>query len=567
MEGPRRARVGEHHEYVPQQRPGTRTSSPVVRGRAAYRRRAWRQAFDELTAADHDRRLPPADLERLGMSAFLVNRDDDAFDALERAHTRYRERGAATDAARCAFWMSLGLLNRGEQARAHGWTARGQRLLSASDAGCAERGYLLVPAVLVNLGAEGDLDAAYAGAVRIAETGARCDDVDLTSFALNAQGRVRIRQGRIDEGLAMLDEAMAAVVAGDVASPLFTGLIYCQVIDACEEVFDVGRAEEWTAALVRWCDSQSEMATFSGICRVHRAALLQLHGAWPAAVDEARQAHTLSTLDEAIAGAGRYREGEIHRLRGSYAAAEQAYRDSIELGRQPQPGLALLRLAQGRTADAAATIRRLLSETLDRAHRVRILPACIEIMAAAGDLAAARLAADELSRLAEDYNSDMVSAMSLAGTGAVELAEGNARGALVSLRQACQGWLAVNAPYEVARVRTLLGLACRELGDDDSATWELSAARVAFGRLGAAPDVARSTALLDGPSTDEAGGLSTRELQVLRLVAEGRSNKAIAAQLMLSERTVDRHVSNILTKLAVPSRTAAAAYAYTHRLV
>lgn len=551
------------------QPPGERaeTTSHLVRGRAAYRRRAWRQAFDELTAADLDRRLSAADLERLGMSAYLINRDDDAFHTLERAYARYLDRDGEVDAARCAFWMSLGLLNRGEQARAHGWVARGQRLLPGQNDTCAERGYLLVPAVLVNLGSGGDLDAAFADAAVIAHTGAQCNDVDLVSFALHAQGRVRIRQGRINEGLALLDEAMVAVVAGDLLSPLFTGLIYCQVIDACEEVFDVGRAEEWTAALLHWTDSEAQMVTFSGICRVHRAALLELRGAWPAAVEEARQACAQSGPGEAIAGAGRYREAEILRLRGAFTEAEQGYRDASELGWQPQPGLALLRLAQGRAADAAGAVRRLLAETSDRARRARILPAYVEIMLATGELAAAQSGASELSTIATDYGCDAVSAMSRYALGAVELAAHNARPALVALRQACQLWQAVDAPYEVARARTLVGLACRELGDDDSASWELTTARDTFQKIGAAPDVARLSALIDTGAARSAGGLTGRELQVLLLVAEGRSNKAIAAQLTLSERTVDRHVSNILAKLAVPSRTAATAYAYSHRLV
>ena len=308
------------------------------------------------------------------------------------------------------------------------------------------------------------------------------------------------------------------------------------------------------------------MATFSGICRVHRAAILQLQGAWPAAVEEARRLAPGPVPVRPTAGAGRYREAEIQRLRGALADAEQAYRDASELGWQPQPGLALLRLAQGRTAAAAATVRRLLAETPDKARRARILPAYVEIMLAAGDVATAQAGAIELSEIATDYGCDAMSAMSAYAIGAVELAEHNASAALVSLRQACQAWQAVNAPYEVARTRTLLGLACRELGDDDSASWELTTARDAFGRLGAVPDVARLTALIDAGSAHSAGGLTSRELQVLKLVAEGKSNRAIATQLTLSERTVDRHVSNILMKLAVPSRTAATAYAYLHRL-
>ncbi len=544
-----------------------RTPGHLARGRAAYRRRAWRQAFTELAASDLDRPLPAAALEQLGLSAFLINRDDDAFRALERAHLRYADRGAAVDAARCAFWMSLGLLNHGEQARARGWVARGERLLAREGGDCVERGYLLVPRVLMNIGAAGDVDAAFAEASVIAEVAARFGDVDLVSFALHAQGRVRIRQGRISEGVALLDEAMVAVAAGNLVSPLFTGLIYCQVIDACEEVFDVRRAQEWTDALRRWCDSESQMATFSGVCLVHRAGVLQMHGAWPAAVEEARQACDRSAAGEATAGAGRYREAEIHRLRGALADAERAYREASELGWQPQPGLALLWLAQGRTDAAAAAIRRVLAETPERMRRARALPAYVEIMLEAGDVPAARAGAGELEAIAADYECDALTAMTGYAVGAVELAERNPSAALVALRQACQAWQVVEAPYEVARVRTLLGLACRELGDEDSAALELTAARDTFERLGAAPDVARVATLVGAGQAPRAGGLSPRELEVLRLVAEGRSNKAIAEQLGLSERTVDRHVSNILTKLDVVSRTAATAFAYMHKLV
>jgi DNA-binding CsgD family transcriptional regulator/tetratricopeptide (TPR) repeat protein len=543
-----------------------RTPSHLARGRAAYRLRAWQQAFDELTAADVERPLPAAGLEQLGLSAYLLNRDDDAFRALERAHVRYADRGAAIDAARCAFWLSLGLLNCGEQASAHGWVARGERLL-AEGGDCVERGYLLVPGVLANIGAGGDLDTAFTDAAEIARAGAEFGDVDLVSFALHAQGRVCIRQGRIGEGIALLDEAMVAVVAGNLVSPLFTGLIYCQVIDACEEVFDVRRAREWTDALRRWCDSETQMATFSGICLVHRAGVLQLHGAWPAAVEEARQACDRSGPGEPVAGAARYREAEIHRLRGELADSERAYRDASELGWQPQPGLALLRLAQGRTDAAAAAIRRVLAETPDRLRRARLLPAYVEIMLAVGDVAAARAGAGELEAAAADHECDALTAMSGFAVGAVELAERNVGAALVPLRQACGAWQVVEAPYEVARVRTLLGLACRDLGDEDSAAWELSTARDTFERLGAAPEVARLTTLIEPGPARRAGGLSPRELEVLRLVAEGRPNKAIARQLGLSERTVDRHVSNILTKLGVSSRTAATAFAYTHHLV
>jgi DNA-binding CsgD family transcriptional regulator len=309
------------------------------------------------------------------------------------------------------------------------------------------------------------------------------------------------------------------------------------------------------------------MVTFTGICLVHRAGVLQLHGAWPAAIEEARRACDRLMPGEPATGAGRYRQAEIYRLRGELVEAEQAYRDAYEMGWQPQPGLALLRLAQGRTDAAAAAIRRMLAETIDRVRRARILPAYVEILLSAGDVSDARAGARELATIAADYGRDVLTAMAAQALGAVELAENNAGAALIALREACQAWQDVDAPYEVAQVRTMLGRACRELGDEDSAAWELAAARDVFDRLGAGSEVTRLSALIEAKPRESACGLTPRELQVLCLVAEGRSNKVIAEQLALSERTIDRHVSNILTKLDVSSRTAATAFAYAHNLV
>jgi ATP/maltotriose-dependent transcriptional regulator MalT len=449
---------------------------------------------------------------------------------------------------------------------ANGWVARGNRLLGRRG-DCVEGGYLLVPGVLANIGAGGDLEAAFNDAAVIAQIGERFGDVDLISFAMHAHGRVSIRRGGITQGLALLDEAMVAVIANDLVSPLFTGLIYCQVIDACEEVFDVRRAQEWTDALGRWCESESQMVTFTGICLVHRAGVLQLHGAWPAAIEEARRACDRLMPGEPATGAGRYRQADIYRLRGDLVEAEHAYRDAYEMGWQPQPGLALLRLAQGRTDAAAAAIRRVLAETIDRVRRARLLPAYVEILLSAGDVPEARAGARELATIAADYGRDVLTAMAAQALGAVELAENNAGAALIALREACQAWQDVDAPYEVAQVRTMLGRACRELGDEDSASWELAAARDMFDRLGAGSEVTRLSALIEAKPRESACGLTTRELQVLCLVAEGRSNKVIAERLGLSERTIDRHVSNILTKLDVSSRTAATAFAYAHNLV
>jgi DNA-binding CsgD family transcriptional regulator len=289
---------------------------------------------------------------------------------------------------------------------------------------------------------------------------------------------------------------------------------------------------------------------------VHRAEILQVHGAWADALEEARQASR-----RLGGGAPEYRVAELHRLRGELAAAEQAYREASQAGAEPQPGLALLRLAQGNVDAAVAAIRRATGETGDRLQRATLLPAAVEILLAARETGEARAACEELERLAATLASTMLTATADHARGAVELAGGDARAALVPLRRAAGAWQELDAPYEGARSRELIGRACHELGDEDSAAFEREAAREAYARLGAAPDLER----LGGP--DAAHGLSPRELQVLRLVAAGETNRAIAAQLVLSERTVDRHVSNILAKLRVPSRAAATAYAYEHRLV
>jgi DNA-binding CsgD family transcriptional regulator len=308
---------------------------------------------------------------------------------------------------------------------------------------------------------------------------------------------------------------------------------------------------------------------FSGRCLVHRAEIMELHGAWREALEEAQRAHQrcLQGKNQSAAAQAFYRQGEVHRLQGELAAAEEAYRDASRCGFEPQPGLALLRLAQGNDVAAAAAIRRVVGETTEPLKRARLLPAYVEIMLAVGDTQEALRGCDELAEISAQYKSGMLGAMLAHAEGAVALAQGDAQAALLALRRAWKVWRELEVPYEAARVRVLLGLACRALGDDETAQLELEAAHELFAQLGAAPDLARVDSLArSAPSTDS-HGLTSRELQVLRLVAAGRTNKAVAAELILSERTVDRHVSNIFTKLGVSSRAAATAYAYEHQLI
>ena len=543
-----------------------RTRGHLARARQCYERRAWADAFHALTLADQASPLDSEDLERLAMSAYLIGRDDDYLRALERAHHAHMAADERLRAIRCAFWLGFHLFLRGEAGRATGWLARARRLIEREERECAERGYLLLPVVEQHLDA-GDYEAAYATAVTAARIGERCRDADLIASTRHQLGRIRIRQGQVEKGLALLDEVMVAVVAGELSS-LVTGLMYCSVIQACREVYALGRACEWTAALARWCEAQPEMVAFTGVCRVHRAEILLFRGAWQEAIEEAQRARERSReVDQQAESAALYQQAEVHRLRGEFTAAEEAYRSASRLGLDPQPGLALLRLAQGRAQPAAAAIRRTMDATTNRLARTRLLAAYIEIMLAVKEVQNARDGCRELEEIAGQFDTGVLGAMAAQARGAVELANGKAQTALGSLHRAFDVWQQIDAPYAAARVRVLMGLACRALGDEDGARLELGAARSTFEKLGAAPDSHQIVSLTRAALSDQAHPLSPRELQVLRLVAAGKTNKAIAAQLSLSEKTIDRHLSNIFTKLDVPSRTAATAYAYQHKLL
>jgi DNA-binding CsgD family transcriptional regulator len=536
------------------------------RGRESFGRRAWAAAYDQLAAADHESSLGPEDLELLATAAYLVGRDEDSVDVLARAHHALVSRGDAPRAARCAFWLAFELLNRGEFAPAGGWLARAQRLVDKSEQDCVEQGYLLVPVALQCLQG-GDAATAHATFGQAAEIGDRFGDPDLTTLGGLGRGQALIELGEIAGGMALLDEVMVAVTAGEV-SPVISGLVYCAVIEACQEIFDLRRAQEWTSALSHWCESQPDLVMYRGQCLVHRAEILQLRGAWPDAVVAVQHAcdRFRAGPEQPAIGAALYQQAELHRLGGQVAAAEEAYRQATHFGREPQPGLALLRLAQGRVDTAAAAIRRVLDEAQDRRMRSRLLPACVEIMLAADDLPAARSAADELRGIAADLDAPFLHGLAAHAQGAVLLAERAAQAALEALRRASLIWQEIDTPYQAARTRVLVGLTCRELGDEDGAQMELDAARWTLQQLGAAPDLAQVEVLARPAAAAAAGGLTAREVQVLRLVATGKTNRAIAADLFLSEKTVARHVSNIFTKLGLSTRASATAYAYEHDL-
>ncbi|MGW0732188.1 LuxR C-terminal-related transcriptional regulator [Streptomyces sp. NPDC002851] len=530
-------------------------------GRAAHRRPDWAQAYEGFAQADGLEPLGGADLELLAEAAEMVGRPEAPVRYLERAFRIYDEQGDCAGAVRCAWWLYYSHRQRGEPAHAGGWLRRARRLAERRPEDCPELGYLRIPEA-ERLDAAGDHD----GACGIAEEAVRIGDSGVVALARHVQGRALIKAGKVAEGLDLLDEVMVMVVSGAVSARV-SGWIYCSVVDACHELYDLRRAREWTTALTRWCEAQPGLrGAYPGMCRIHRAELLRVSGDWPAAAAEARAACELLTrgFGRNVVGAAYYQLGEVHRLRGETADAERAYEQADAWGWDPQPGLALLRLAQDRL-DAAAAVRRALAERSEPLARARLLPAQVEIALVAGDAPAARAAAAELDRVAAAYDVPALYALAAQAQGMVRLAEGDQAGALGALRRAWRLWEELDAPYDSARTRLLIGRACRAADDNDTGDLEIRAARAALRQLGAAvPD---TSGRFPAPPEADAPVLTPRETEVLRLIASGRSNRDIAAELFLSEKTVAHHVSNMLAKLGVPSRTAAAAYAYEHGLL
>jgi DNA-binding CsgD family transcriptional regulator/tetratricopeptide (TPR) repeat protein len=541
------------------------SSAALERGRTAFAEHRWSDALEALTEADGDGPLEGADLERFSTAALLLGRDTFGIDLATRAHEAFLAADDAVGASRSAAWIGIYLTGRGDMARGGGWLARAQRVAEAGRGAESSEGLVRIPAALGAL-MGGDPVAAGRMFAEAFEIGRRFHDPDVMALAHLGLGQAEIMLGRDSAGLALLDEVMVSVTAGEV-SPVASGIVYCEVIGSCHLAFDVRRAQEWTIALDHWCGQRPDMVMFSGKCQAHRAQLYCLHGAWTDALESARVAVEMVRHGDWNAEfSGWYLQGEVHRLRGEIEAAEAAYLRAARTGWPPQPGLALLRLAQGNVRLARSLIGPIV-EQADLATRHQLLPAVVEIELAAGDVEAARRAADELTAATPSDAKPVRRAVAARSEGAVLLEEGDARAALSPLRVAWSSWQEVDAPYEAARCRVLTARAWRALGDEASAAMELDAARAVFLELGAAPDVFKVDGLSRAGSPAPFGSLTPREIEVVRLVAAGKTNRAIAGQLYLSEKTVDRHLSNVFAKLGVSSRAAATAYAYEHALM
>lgn len=552
---------------MPESGPPAATSSGALLdgARIAYRRRAWGDAYTGLKEADSSSALGPGDLKLLAEVAHLVGRDDESNAAWARSCQAFADKGDLPAAARCGFYLARQLAEQGEMAQAGGWRSRAKRLVDESGQACVEAGFLLLPDALIAIG-QGDAASAYDIFSEAARIGRRFKDADLQTLARLGTGRSLIMLGRVPDGMGLLDEVMVSVVSNEV-SPLTVGIVYCAVIDLCRATYDIRRAQEWTAALDQWTSSQPDLIPYRGQCLVHRSEILQLHGSWPDALAEVELALGRLTYrqEQPAAGAAFYRKAEIHRVSGQFVQADNAYRRAAELGYNPQPGLSQLRLAQGQPKTAEAAMRREVAEAGHFLRRARLLGPYVEVLLAVGDLDAARAASEELTYLAAALDAPVLRGVAQYAGGAVRLASGQPANALPLLRESWALWAAVEAPYEAARVRVLIGSACRSLGDNEGAELEVQAAADTFRRLGAVPDFDAVERLR--AASQPAGGLTIRELEILRQLAKGDSNRAIARELVISEKTVARHISNIFAKLDVNSRTAAAAYAHDRGLL
>lgn len=523
----------------------------------------WVRACEEYAAADRATPLAVDDLEAWAESAQVVGRIDEALAVLTRCFELRAEAGEIHAATRATYWLwSAHIFARGEFATAAGWVEQARSL--AEERGSGEYGWLLIPRAYGCIG-KGDYATAEGLLHRATELGLGRGDVDLITIATTMRGRASLKLGSLESGLALLDQAMVRILTR-ATSPRTTSVMYCAAIGSCYEVQEIARATEWSVALDHWLGTLPQLGgAYFGNCRIYRALLMRLRGEWSRAEAELEQTcRDLAVDGRLVVGHAWYELGELRRLQG-LPGVEEAFEQATAFGHAAQPGLSLYRLGQGDAQAAAAGLRRVLAERELAGDRLALLPAAVEIALSAGRIDEAKDIITELENTAQTYPTTAMRAILEAARGAVALREDRPADALARLREAAHRWRELDAPYETAQVGARIAEGCRALGDEEGALMELRAALATFERLGARPDASRVRGLLSSQNTQLAV-LSPRETDVLRLIATGETNAEIAAQLFLSERTVHRHVSNILIKLDVRSRTSAATYAVRHGL-
>ncbi len=528
----------------------------------------WESAFAAMSDADQSGVIVDGDnLRDFATAAYMTGREDRYLDLMGRAFDVYTDANAILDAARTAFWIGLTLMFMGEHGRGGGWLARAGHLVEEADTDCAEAGYLLLPRVEMSFGA-GDIKAAVDFAAQALTIGECHSDENLSAMARHLVGRAQLALGDVQNGLSALDETMVATTEGRL-SPIVTGLIYCSVIEACQRYQIVRRASEWTEALSSWCAKQPELVAFTGRCLIHRSEILLFDGRWREAEVEAGAAIRRLAGGPAAhhAGPAHYQKGELYRLCGEYDAADESYRAASALGFDPQPGLALMRLRQGAGRSAVPAIKRALAAADAPTKRMRLLGAAFEIALGQKQVDEARSFHDEMKTLAETYKSEAVTALLVEMQGDLAATEDKPERAIKCYAQSAGLWRDLGCPYRLARVRLRSARTCAALGDVEGAIAEARAASEGFASLGAEPERQDAVTFIRRHAPGRGTILTRRQTEVLGLVALGLTNREIAERLGLSKRTVDRHVSDILTRIDAPTRAAAAAYAVSSGLV
>jgi DNA-binding CsgD family transcriptional regulator len=541
----------------------TDSAAPGTPAEQLDARDAWRRTHDRLVARDRAT-LSAGDLDTLAEAYFWLDRPDDSVTARRQAYARHLVSGDRRRAAAAAWQLYYDHALVGEMAVANGWLERARQHVEPRD-GSTIDGFVSV-AEADHAHGHGDLAAALGHAERAVAVGVDTGDRDLLAMARQTQGRLLVASGQLAEGMARLDDAMVSVIDGELR-PLFTGWVYCSVLGVCHDVADLGRAAEWTGAALRWCEGLGDGRLYPGLCRVHRVELASLGGAWTTAEREARRAcDELLAHDPRYAGEAIYLAADLARMRGDLEAAIAGFQQAHAFGREPQPGLALVWLDQGRVAVAVAALRSSLRPgPVAPMARAGLLAALIDAELAQSEVTRAAVVVDELLTLAAATCSPYLQAITADRQGALALARSEADAALTLLRGALAGWRSLGMPYAAARTQVALADATLACGDEATARLELRSALDGFERLGAVRDAERVRGML-AAAPDTATPLTRRELEVLRHVARGRTNRQVGAALVISEHTVARHLSNIFTKLGVASRAAATAYAYEHDL-
>ncbi|WP_426322722.1 LuxR C-terminal-related transcriptional regulator [Microbacterium sp. E-13] len=538
------------------------SSSDRDAGRSAAADLRWAAALELLSRADARGELAASDLDLLGKVTLLRGEPRASVDALTRAYSAHLATADAAGAVGSAGWLALEMIELGDFTNSVAWAARAMRIVNGMPRPGALAGFARLAPAVGQLGSGNPADAAQ----RFREILAIADAHDDRELAANARlglGKSLIEIGEIGDGFACFDWCMTAIAAGDI-TPVVTGTLACAMISDALLAFDLERATAWTAVLDRWCSAQPELITFSGQCQALKAALLLIRGAWGEASTAAELALSRFRAGDyrAVWGAP-YQLAELGRLRGAFHSAEESYRRAAESGWEAEPGVSLLHLAAGRTQRAQEEIRRSVAGA-DPFTRCFLLPALIEIEVAAGDAAAARRGLDELSAGRRAARTPMLDAIVEAAEARVLIAEGQSDAAVTPGRSAVDLWTRLDARYEAARCRVLVGRALHSTGEGAEAAAQFDTARAVFRSLGADPALAELDAVTAGRRS---AALTPRELEVLRLVSTGLTNRAVGAKLSLSEKTVARHLANIFGKLGLSTRAAATAYAYENGLV